>query len=152
MSTYGAKPAAAAEPEPVPEDEDGDGLAVDVAVSVGLAVAGAEALALGAGVADSVGRPLGSGVAPSSTEHLAPSMRHPAGSASPVTTNPTVTDFPAAMPSLSQEAGVTVTCEPDTDDSAFHREPSLVPDGRSNSSFQSDRALSESFLTTYWAV
>lgn len=53
---------------------------------------------------------------------------------------------------MSHFAGVTVTCCPLTADSAFHRELSLAPDGRSNSSFQVFSVAPLLFVTTYWAV
>lgn len=130
MSTYGAKPAPAAVPSPgVPV---GAG-AVGVSVGVGSAVSDA----VGVGAGGSVGRPLGSGVAPSSVEHAASSTRQPVGSAVPLTTKPTVTDSPALSPSVSHLGGVTVTCCPSAFDSAFHSEPSFAPAGRSNSRVQS---------------
>lgn len=108
--------------------------------------------ALGFEVAVSEGRPLGSGVLPSSAEQLAPSMRQPVGSPLPFTTKPTVTDSFAASPSLSQEGAVTVTCCPLTFEVAFHSELILAPAGRSNSSVQSSSLAPLSLVTTYWAV
>ncbi len=104
------------------------------------------------GVAEPVGRPLGSGVAPSSAEHWAPSMRQPVGSAVPSTTKPTVTDLPGASPAVSQAAGFTVTCCPLTRDAPFHREESFAPAGRSNSSVQSFSVPPLLLVTTYCAV
>ena len=151
MSTYGAKPAPAAVPSPgVPVGVGvvgvpvGAGSVVSVAVGVGVGV--------GVGAGGSVGRPLGSGVAPSSVEQAASSTRQPVGSAVPLTTKPTVTDSPAFSPSVSHFGGVTVTCCPSTFDSAFHSEPSFAPAGRSNSSVQSAFACPLVLVTTYWAV
>lgn len=112
------------------------------------------AVGLGAvvGLALWVGLPLGSGVAPSSAEHRAPSTRQPAGSPLPLTTKPMVTDSPTASPSVSHFGGETVTCCPLTADSPFHRELSFAPVGRSNSSFQSAFAPPLLFVTTYCAV
>ncbi len=70
----------------------------------------------------------------------------------PFTTKPTVTDSPAASPSVSHFGGVTVTCCPLTRDSAFHSELSFEPAGRSNSSVQSFFAAPLLFVTTYCAA
>jgi hypothetical protein len=153
VSTYGAKPAEVEVPVPVPVVAVSEGVAVGVALAVGVGFE--EAPAVGAGVAVSVGRPVGAGVPPVSTEHLAPSMRHAVGSpAVPLAevTKPTVRDLPAAIPALSQLAAVTLTCWPLTADSAFQRELSLVPDGRSNSRVQSVSAVPVSLVMTYWPV
>ncbi len=74
------------------------------------------------------------------------------GSPLPLTTKPTVTDSFAASPSLSQDGAVTVTCCPLTFDVAFHSELIRAPEGRSNSSVQSDSLEPLSLVTTYWAV
>lgn len=79
-------------------------------------------------------------------------MTQPFGSAVPFTTKPTVTDSPAASPSLSQDGGLTVTCCPLTVDVPFHSELSPAPDGRSNSSVQSPFAWPVSLVMTYCAV
>ncbi len=115
-------------------------------MGVGLAVG------VAVGVDVWVGRPLGSGVAVLSVEHLALSMRQPVGWAVPLTTKPTVTDSPAARPSVSHFGGFTVTCCPLTLDSAFHSELSVAPDGRSNSSVQSFSLAPVVLVTTYCAV
>ncbi len=122
----------------------------------GLVGAVAEGVAVGVGAVAgvSVGRPLGVGVAPPSTEQAASLIRQPAGSpAVPVAevTKPTVTDLPGAS-SLSQLAGFTVTWLSCTVCSPFQSEPMRVPAGRSNSSVQSVRGLSVSLVTTYWPV
>ncbi len=86
---------------------------VGVALWAGVDVGAEVGVEVGAGVGDwvvCVGRPLGSGVAPSSAEHCAPSMRQPVGAPPPLTTKPTVTDLPGARPSVSHVAGFTVTC------------------------------------------
>lgn len=104
------------------------------------------------GVGAVVGRPLGSGVGAVSVPHRAPSARQPVGSPVPLATKPTVTDSPAASPSVSQAADRTVTCRPSTVDRAFHSDPSSVPAGRSNSSFQSRFRSPPVLVTTYWAL
>ena len=76
MSTYGAKPA----PDPCRAswarwESASESVEVGGLVGVELAVG------VGVGVGCSVGRPLGCGVAPSSTEHLTLSMRQEVGSA-----------------------------------------------------------------------
>lgn len=120
----------------------GAGSVLSVAVGVGV----------GVGAGGSVGRPPGSGVAPSSVEHAAASTRQPVGSAVPLTTKPTVTDSPAFSPSVSHLGGVTVTCCPSAFDSAFHSEPSFAPEGRSNSRVQSAFVCPLLLVTTYCAV
>jgi hypothetical protein len=100
------------------------------------------------------GRPLGSGAAPPSTEHVAESMRHDAGSPGfpdEVVTKPTVTEAPGAR-SLFQLSGFTVTWRPSTVCVPFHSELTVVPAGRSNSSVQPDTALSVALVMTYWPV
>jgi hypothetical protein len=149
VSTNGAKPADAFVPVP----GLWEGLPVGVADPEGVAVgSGAVAVGVGFGVVVSVGRPLGSGVAVSSVEHLAPSMRQLFGDAVPLTTKPMVTDSPGLRPSVSHFGGVTVTWPSRTLDSAFHRELSFEPDGRSNYSFQSFFTSPVSLVTTYCAV
>lgn len=100
-----------------------------------------------------VGVAVGAGVGVSlpSVAQSASSMRQPVGAPVPLTTNPTVTDSPAARPSVSQRGGFTVTCRPLTPDSPFHREPSVDPLGRSNSSFQSLSTAPLLLVTTYCA-
>jgi pheromone shutdown protein TraB len=101
-----------AEPEPGVEVA----VAVGVADAVGVAEAVGVALAVGVvdavGVALAVGRLLGVAVGPLSTEHFTSLIRQLTGSAAFVdadVTNPTFTDFPAAM-SLFQLSAFTVTC------------------------------------------
>jgi hypothetical protein len=89
-----------------------------------------------------------------STEHFTSLIRQFTGSPAVVedeATKPTLTDLPGAM-SLSQLSALTVMCRPEAVYVPFHRELSVVPDGRSNRSVQPDSAVAVLLVISYWPV